>query len=174
MINLNFTEKGFFHPKQKKIIRVAYGIGGIGEKRQEGDGITPIGVFAIRQILVRDSRISAKTKQILYNQNNYPICNINPSMIWCDDGDSPFYNQLISDKMPYHHEVLAREDDVYNVVCVLNYNDNPIVNGKGSAIFIHYARANYAPTAGCIGFMPEDMDDFLSILRHEVRINIKK
>jgi L,D-peptidoglycan transpeptidase YkuD (ErfK/YbiS/YcfS/YnhG family) len=33
-----------------------------------------------------------------------------------------------------------REDHLYDLVLVLGYNDDPVVPGKGSAIFLHLAR----------------------------------
>ena len=33
---------------------------------------------------------------------------------------------------------------------VLNYNYNPIIKGKGSAIFIHVCKKDFKPTEGCI------------------------
>ncbi|MFQ6018916.1 MAG: hypothetical protein ACE5KF_12075, partial [Kiloniellaceae bacterium] len=51
---------------------------------------------------------------------------------------------------PARHERLWREDDIYDVIVVLGYNDDPPVPGKGSAIFLHIARKDYSPTLGCI------------------------
>jgi L,D-peptidoglycan transpeptidase YkuD (ErfK/YbiS/YcfS/YnhG family) len=45
---------------------------------------------------------------------------------------------------------LHRKNNIYDVVVVLNYNMNPIIKNKGSAIFIHIAKKNYKKTAGCI------------------------
>ena len=39
---------------------------------------------------------------------------------------------------------------LYDLVVVLAYNERPRVRGRGSAIFMHVARAGYAPTEGCI------------------------
>ncbi|MNT94259.1 hypothetical protein D3C72_2359060 [compost metagenome] len=33
---------------------------------------------------------------------------------------------------------------------VIRYNDNPIIKGKGSAIFMHIWRSQDKPTAGCV------------------------
>ena len=45
--------------------------------------------------------------------------------------------------------------DVYDIILELNYNKNPIIRNKGSAIFIHLTK-NYIPTAGCIGLAEKD------------------
>ncbi len=35
---------------------------------------------------------------------------------------------------------LYRKDNIYDLIVVLNYNMNPIIKNKGSAIFIHIAK----------------------------------
>jgi L,D-peptidoglycan transpeptidase YkuD (ErfK/YbiS/YcfS/YnhG family) len=35
-------------------------------------------------------------------------------------------------------------------VVVIGYNLDPVVPGAGSAIFLHVARPDFAPTAGCV------------------------
>ena len=55
-------------------------------------------------------------------------------------------------RLPYpaSAERLWREDELYDVVVVLGYNDRPRARGRGSAIFMHVAKSGYAPTQGCI------------------------
>ncbi len=55
-----------------------------------------------------------------------------------------------------HHERLHREDNIYDVIGVLGWNMDPVVPGRGSAIFVHVARADFAPTDGCVALvLPE-------------------
>ncbi len=56
-----------------------------------------------------------------------------------------------------------REDRLYDVVVVLGYNDRPRSRGRGSAIFLHLARPDFAPTQGCIALMRRDL---LHLLAH--------
>ncbi|MEM9681989.1 MAG: L,D-transpeptidase family protein, partial [Pseudomonadota bacterium] len=65
--------------------------------------------------------------------------------------------------LPYdaRHETLWREDHVYDVIVVLGHNDDPVVPGLGSAVFMHVARPGYAPTEGCVAL---ELDDLRSIL----------
>ena len=51
--------------------------------------------------------------------------------------------------MAASHEEMWRKDDLYDIVVVLGHNDDPIVPGNGSAVFLHVASAGYGPTAGC-------------------------
>jgi L,D-peptidoglycan transpeptidase YkuD (ErfK/YbiS/YcfS/YnhG family) len=38
----------------------------------------------------------------------------------------------------------------YDLMAVIGYNDDPIVPGRGSAIFFHVAGVDMGPTAGCV------------------------
>jgi L,D-peptidoglycan transpeptidase YkuD (ErfK/YbiS/YcfS/YnhG family) len=44
---------------------------------------------------------------------------------------------------------------------VIGHNDDPVVPGKGSAVFLHLARSDYAPTDGCVAFARAD---FIALL----------
>jgi len=123
--------------------RCAVGKGGIGIKSGEGDGMTPRGLWPIREVLWRPDRIE-KPETIL------PLRAIEPNDGWCDAPNDPHYNELV--KLPYaaSHEELWRFDHVYDLIAVIGYNDAPMVAGKGSAIFLHLAQPNFGPTAGCV------------------------
>ena len=112
---------------------------GIGLKRKEGDLITPKGKYKIKYILYRKDRIKkiqSKIKKIAIKKN----------MGWCDDIKSTKYNKLIKLPSASSHEKLYKKENIYDLILVLNYNMNPIVKGKGSAIFIHVAKKNYKKT----------------------------
>ena len=55
-----------------------------------------------------------------------------------------------------------REDGLYDLVVELGYNDDPVVPGKGSAIFLHIARPDYAPTEGCVALAEPDLRRLLA------------
>ena len=67
-------------------------------------------------------------------------------------------------------EKLFREDPLYNVVCVLNYNTNPVTPGIGSAIFMHVAHDEYKPTEGCVALKQEDLIYLLSFVDDKTEI----
>jgi len=123
-------------------IKCAIGKKGIGNKRKEGDLITPKGQFRIKYILYRKDRvkISSKLKKKVIKKN----------MGWCDDPKSKQYNKLIKLPFVYRHEKLYKKENMYDIILVLNYNMNPIKKNKGSAIFIHIAKNNFKKTEGCI------------------------
>lgn len=138
--------------------RAAIGPGGIAVKGGEGDGITPKGAWPVRGILYRADRV-AKPRTSL------PLRAIVQDDGWCDAPDDPNYNRLV--KLPYaaSHEELWREDHLYDLVAVLGFNDDPVVPGKGSAIFLHLARPGYAPTHGCVALSYDDALAAIELLR---------
>ena len=71
-------------------------------------------------------------------------------MGWCDDPHSKLYNKLINLPSEHGYEKLYKKENVYDIIIVLNFNMNPIVKNKGSAIFIHVAKKNYKKTEGCV------------------------
>ena len=78
-------------------------------------------------------------------------------MGWCDDVSSHYYNKQIKISKKIGHEKLHRKDNVYDIIVVLNYNLNPIIKGKGSAIFLHVAKKNYNKTQGCIALKKNEL-----------------
>ncbi len=131
-------------------VRCAVGRGGIGVKGGEGDGITPAGIWPLRRVLHRPDRIRSLLTRL-------PASHIAPDDGWCDAPNDPNYNLPI--KLPYaaSHENLWRDDALYDALVVIGYNDDPIVAGKGSAIFLHMAREDYAPTEGCVALARTDL-----------------
>lgn len=59
------------------------------------------------------------------------------------------------------HERLWRNDNLYDLVVPLGYNDAPAAPGKGSAIFLHVAGKNYEPTEGCVALALPDLTALL-------------
>jgi L,D-peptidoglycan transpeptidase YkuD (ErfK/YbiS/YcfS/YnhG family) len=129
--------------------RVAIGPGGIGVKGGEGDGITPRGSFPVREVFYRADR-TPKPDTVL------PLRALARDDGWCDAPDDPNYNRLVKLPYPASHEQLWREDHLYDLVVVLGYNDDPVVPGKGSAIFLHLARPDFSATHGCVALKYED------------------
>ena len=68
----------------------------------------------------------------------------------CDDQKSDLYNQYIQFPFQGSAEHLYRDDHIYDIICVLSYNTSPIIPGRGSAIFLHIAKADFLGTEGCI------------------------
>lgn len=132
------------------VFTCALGKGGVTSDKREGDGRTPLGSFAIRYVMYRADRISAP-------ETKHQLRAIEKNDGWCDDPLDPMYNKLIPLPYPARYEKLWREDHIYDIVVVLGYNDDPVIPGKGSAVFLHLARENYTPTEGCVALSLENM-----------------
>jgi len=132
------------------VLPCALGRSGGTAKKREGDGATPLGRLALRLIFHRPGRLSRAGIVA-------PTRVLRRADIWCDDPRSALYNCLLRGPARLSHEELWREDGLYDVVGVLDYNLRPAVRGRGSAIFFHLARADLAATAGCVALRPRDM-----------------
>lgn len=133
-----------------RIRHAALGRSGLAVLKREGDGATPMGRFAMRQVLYRADR-GPRPRTAL------PLRAIRRFDGWCEDPNDPNYNRLIKLSPRYRGDRLTRDDQLYDLVIVLGYNDVPRVRGRGSAIFVHLARDGYTPTAGCIGLSRHDL-----------------
>ena len=145
--------------------KCALGKRGIGIKRKEGDLITPKGRYKIRLILYRKDRlnkIQTKLKKVIIKKN----------MGWCDDPLSKNYNKLIKLPSKYSYEKLYRKENLYDIILVLNYNINPTIRGKGSAIFIHVAKKNYKKTEGCIALKKNHLLKIIKKLNKNTKVMI--
>jgi L,D-peptidoglycan transpeptidase YkuD (ErfK/YbiS/YcfS/YnhG family) len=140
----------------QRACRASLGRSGLAVLKHEGDGATPIGCFALRQVLYRADR-GARPRTAL------PLRAIRSFDGWCEDPSDPNYNRLVKLSPRYEGDRLIREDRLYNLIIVLGYNDRPRARGRGSAIFVHLAREGYTPTAGCIGLSRHDL---LMLLGH--------
>src|SRR5689334_16926551 len=145
--------------------RAAIGAGGIGAKRSEGDGVTPIGVFAPRLVLYRADHLARPLTAL-------PVAKIEADDGWCDAPLDPFYNRRV--KRPYgaSTEALWRDDHLYDLLVVLGFNDAPVVPGAGSAIFLHVARPDFAPTTGCIALALDNLVKVVATLAPDDSITI--
>jgi L,D-peptidoglycan transpeptidase YkuD (ErfK/YbiS/YcfS/YnhG family) len=129
------------------------GVAAMGAKR-EGDGATPAGLWPLRRLFYRPDRLSAPRTRL-------PTAALKPADGWCDAPGDPTYNQLVTLPYPASAEHLWRDDDVYDLIVVLGYNDAPVVPGRGSAIFLHVARPDYSPTEGCVALARADLLEVL-------------
>lgn len=127
----------------------ALGHGGVSSTKREGDGVTPAGTVALRQLFYRPDRVALPGTAI-------DAVAIDPDAGWCDAPGDPAYNQPV--RLPYSASVerLWRWDGLYDLCIVLGYNDDPVVAGKGSAIFLHIARPCFSPTEGCVALARAD------------------
>lgn len=117
--------------------------------KKEGDGKTPTGVFPLEFVFGYNETINT---QMPYRQAT-------ETDIWVDDAQSDDYNKWVrkTETKAASFEEMKRKDDLYKYGIVVGYNTQPIVKGRGSAIFVHIRAENNIPTSGCVAMAEEDL-----------------
>ena len=146
-------------------VKCAVGKRGIGIKKKEGDFITPKGRFRIERIFYRKDRIPELKSTI----RKLPI---KKNMGWCDDSNSKKYNKLIRFPYKFKAEKLYRTDNIYDIILLLDFNLNPTLKNKGSAIFIHIAKKNYKKTLGCVAVNKKNLINIVNKISKKTIVNI--
>jgi L,D-peptidoglycan transpeptidase YkuD (ErfK/YbiS/YcfS/YnhG family) len=145
--------------------RCTVGEGGIREDKVEGDAATPAGEYPLRRIYFRNDRLVLPKVRL-------PARPIAEHDGWCDDPQSPTYNRLVHVPNDWSAEKMWREDGLYDLVVVVGYNDDPPEGEWGSAIFLHVAREDYAPTRGCVAFSQPDLLELVPLIGPETRLRV--
>ena len=149
-------------------VRCALGPAGVkpAEQKREGDGASPAGTWPIREVWYRPDRGQPPATA-------FRLHAIGQHDGWCDDPAHPDYNRHV--KLPFEasHETLWRDDHLYDVMVVLGHNDDPVVPGAGSCIFLHLAKPDYAPTEGCVAIAREDLEELLAHARPGDAVEIR-
>jgi L,D-peptidoglycan transpeptidase YkuD (ErfK/YbiS/YcfS/YnhG family) len=140
-------------------LRCALGGGGVTHLKREGDGATPAGRHRLLALRVRADRMAGPATLL-------PRRVTRPGDGWCDDPRDGRYNRPVRLPFAASHEMMWRDDRLYDMVGILDWNVTPRAGGRGSAIFLHLARPDFAPTAGCIALQ---RDDLLRLLAAAVR-----
>ena len=141
-------------------------------RKREGDKCTPSGKFIIKSIFFRrDKKLNISFKKSTKRKTFY-ICK---NYGWCDDVDSRKYNKLVNltPNFNYSHEKLHRCDDVYDIILELNYNKNPTIRNKGSAIFIHCSFDDLRNTNGCVALKKNNLKFIINNLQKKNYIYIR-
>jgi L,D-peptidoglycan transpeptidase YkuD (ErfK/YbiS/YcfS/YnhG family) len=148
------------------VVPCALGSGGLKRAKREGDHASPTGTFALLFGYYRPDRQRRLRAHV-------PLKPLRPGLGWCDDSASPAYNRPVATSCPWSHERLWRDDDLYDVVIVLDYNYHPRRKGRGSAIFLHCARPDLTPTEGCIALRIDDLRRLLPRLALDVVLTVR-
>ena len=90
-----FINKNYLTFNKYKV-KCAVGKKGIGNKKKEGDLVTPKGQFKIKIILYRRDRVLVTT--------NLKKRAIKKNMVWCNDPQSKDYNKLVTLPFKFNHE----------------------------------------------------------------------
>ncbi len=144
---------------------VALGRAGIRAFKREGDGVTPAGTWHAREVRYRADHGPRPCTAL-------PVRRTRPDDGWCDDPGDGRYNRPV--RLPFRpsHEEMWRPDGLYDLVVVLDHNQRPRKARGGSAVFLHLARPNFEPTAGCVAFRRKDLRWLLARLDARTAIRI--
>ena len=121
------------------------GRSGVSASHREGDGTTPAGVFPL------DSTVygSLPDPGVRYRYHR-----IECGDWWDEDPSSPDYNRFVhlpcGVRPPFRAESegLWKSTGAYRHLIPIRYNADPVVPGRGSAIFLHVETGR--PTNGCV------------------------
>ncbi len=156
------VQDGFIYGAGLKF-RCAIGKAGVTAEKREGDQATPAGVHKLLRLLYRADRIRPLPCAV-------PAEPISPQDAWCDDPSNPAYNRQITLPHPARHEALWRADPLYDLIGILDWNVSPPAPHRGSAIFLHIASPDFAPTAGCIALALPDLRTILTANLTAIRV----
>ncbi len=95
-----------------------------------------------------------------------------PNDAWCEDPSSRHYNQPLRLDRAQDGDRLTREDHLYDFIVEIDHNSSPRIAGRGSAVFLHLARTDFSPTAGCVSMTRQAMLRLLERLGPQTRIVI--
>jgi L,D-peptidoglycan transpeptidase YkuD (ErfK/YbiS/YcfS/YnhG family) len=147
------------------VLPVALGRGGIKANKFESDGGTPRGVFHPVRLWWRADRHPRP-------RTHLPVRAITAADAWSEDPTDRHYNRPVRRAPGESGDRLMRDDHLYDFIVEIDHNTRPRVAGRGSAVFLHLARASFGPTAGCVGLAPGAMRRLLARLGPRTRIVI--
>jgi L,D-peptidoglycan transpeptidase YkuD (ErfK/YbiS/YcfS/YnhG family) len=149
-----------------RAVSVVLGRAGVKANKREGDGATPRGTF-------RPLRLWWRADRGPRPQTKLPVRRITPDLAWCEDPADRRYNR------PFHRSAnepgdrLWRDDRLYDLIVEIDHNTRPRVARRGSAVFLHVARPDRSPTAGCVAMAAADLRRLLSKVGPKIRIEIQ-
>jgi L,D-peptidoglycan transpeptidase YkuD (ErfK/YbiS/YcfS/YnhG family) len=146
-------------------IKVGLGRSGIKANKREGDGATPAGRYRLVRLWWRADRLR-RPRTLL------PTRPITAQDGWCEDPSDRRYNRAIRISPGQPGDRLWRPDALYDLIIEIDHNRRPRVSGRGSAVFVHVARAELAPTAGCISLPVDALKQLIARLGPKTTITI--
>ena len=157
------TDKGW----QEVIKAIPAGVGRNGfakpGKKVEGDGKSPTGLYRLGSLF--------SYKKLV--ETNMPYFQTTKEDKWIDDPESVDYNRHVSgETKAKSYEKLKLDNDLYKYCMVIEYNTNPIVKGKGSAIFLHLSEDPPGATSGCVAITENNMEWILKWMNPELNPSI--
>lgn len=121
----------------------AIGRGGISSRKREGDGATPIAAMRLIGGYVRHDRVTLPPTTL-------PLRFTPQNLLWCDEPRDANYNRPVTAPFKPSHEKMRRDDGLYDICLMMDWNLRSRKRYGGSAIFFHLAKPGYKPTEGCV------------------------
>ncbi|MDW5315541.1 L,D-transpeptidase family protein [Rhizobium sp. PL01] len=143
----------------------AIGRSGITSRKREGDGATPIAAMRLIGGYVRQDRITRPPTAL-------PLRFTPKDLLWCDDPRHALYNRPVDAPFKPSHEKMRRDDDLYDVCLVMDWNLRCRKRYGGSAIFFHLAKPGYPPTEGCVAVSLPAMKRLLRFMRRGTVVRV--
>ncbi len=140
------------------------------EDKYEGDGKTPAGVYSMGECFgVSSAPCTVPRGYTVVTSDDY----------WDSNSTSSTYNQHVKGwqkNSAWHasgqYEKLINYKTSYAYAAMINYNVNPAVPYKGSAIFLHCTVPSDTSSSGCIAIPNSYMKKALALMEDEVYIAI--
>jgi L,D-peptidoglycan transpeptidase YkuD (ErfK/YbiS/YcfS/YnhG family) len=146
--------------------RVVLGRSGVRANKFEGDGATPRGHFRLLRLWWRADRFRRPSTLL-------PARRITPAIAWCEDPGDRRYNRPFRRSAAESGDRLWRDDSLYDLVIEIDHNTRPRKARRGSAVFVHIARPQDSPTAGCVALRAADLRRLLARVGPNTRLTIE-
>ncbi|MPZ40141.1 MAG: L,D-transpeptidase family protein [Rhizobiales bacterium] len=149
-----------------RTIPVVLGHSGVRVNKREGDGATPAGRFRPLRLWWRADRGNRP-------QTSLPVRRIGPDVAWCEDPGDRRYNRPFRRSATEPGDRLWRGDHLYDLIVEIDHNTQPRVARRGSAVFLHLARPDRSPTAGCVAMSVGELRWLIARLSPKTGIHIQ-
>jgi L,D-peptidoglycan transpeptidase YkuD (ErfK/YbiS/YcfS/YnhG family) len=143
----------------------AIGRSGTTSRKREGDGATPIAAMRLIGGYIRDDRVTRPPTAL-------PLRFTPENLLWCDEPHHACYNRPVSAPFKPSHEKMRRDDGLYDICLVMDWNLRSRKRHGGSAIFFHLAKPGYKPTEGCVAVSLPAMKRLLRFMRRGTVVRV--
>jgi L,D-peptidoglycan transpeptidase YkuD (ErfK/YbiS/YcfS/YnhG family) len=141
------------------------GRSGMTARKREGDGATPIAAMRLIGGYVRHDRMTRPPTAL-------PLRFTPKNLLWCDEPRHALYNHPVSAPFKPSHETMRRDDALYDVCLVMDWNLMSRKRYGGSAIFFHLAKPGYTPTEGCVAVSLPAMKRLLRFMQRGTVVKV--
>ncbi|KRD49991.1 hypothetical protein ASE60_16170 [Ensifer sp. Root278] len=148
-----------------RVEQAAIGRSGITSLKREGDGATPRAAMKVIGGYVRRDRLFLPPTPL-------PTRATRKDMLWCDAPGHAQYNRPVMAPFSPSHEEMMREDGLYDICLVMDWNLLARRRNAGSAIFFHLIRPGYEPTQGCVAVSLPAMSRLMPHMRRGTVVRV--